>query len=209
MKNRTKKDLNNNYLNLLALGFIFSSLLLIFFSINEPKNLTPGETELSSFQGNLGNTIVNKHLLKTTEDLEFQKLKTQVENFKVLKSFDETKSEKPKYSEKDNFFDFDGDPRVRQIAEDLGRANDVKAINNKDPKSRVYQSMFDEKRNKAIAYKEKVAAAKKFISDARKDGWEVEIDKDFKIKSYNKIGSPSEEEQENKKFEGYELFPNK
>ncbi len=209
MKNLPKKNLNNNYLNLLALGFIFSSLLLIFFSINEPRNLTPGETELSSFQGNVGNAIVNKHLLKTTENLEFQKLKTQVENFKVLKSFDEIKPEIPKYSEKDNFFDFDGDPRVRKMAEDLGRANDIKAINSNDPKSRVYQAMFDEKRNKAIAYKEKVAAAKKFISDARKDGWEVEIDKDFKIKSYNKIGSTSEEEEENKKFEGYELFPNK
>jgi len=202
----------NQYLTILAMGFIFCSAFLLFFAVDNHEAAEEGSADFSSLSGSKENALINKHLLKTTDDLEFQKMNAQLENLKAIKSLNETKPQKPVYSAEDNFFDFDGDPRLRQLAEDVGRANDVKSRKNNDPQNVVYESMFRDEEKQKNDYQTKVAQAKDFIAKAKKDGWAVVIDENFKIKSYKRINrseADEQEEQEAKKFQGYELFPSK
>lgn len=213
MSGNKKNGSANNYLAVLAVGFIACSVLLFFISMEENNPPLEGNAELSSLSPHKENEIINKHLMKTTENIEYEKLKTQVENLKAARAFSEVAPQKPVYSGDSDFFDFDGDPRLRQLAEDVGRANDIKKIKTNDPQNLVYESMFRDEQNQKRDYEQKVAKAKEFIRKAKKDGWAVVIDENFKIKSYRRI-DPSQqqdevEEREAKKFEGYELFPSK
>lgn len=82
-----------------------------------------------------------------------------------------------------------------------------------DPQSVIYQDVLNSERRSQLSYDAKLAQAKKFIAKARADGWAVVLDKDFKVKSYTRIDKDSENRrklsEEERKFEGYELFPNK
>jgi hypothetical protein len=120
--------------------------------------------------------------------------------------------QKPVYTEENNFFDFSGDPRERQLAEDVGRANDVKPVNKNTPQSVIYESMIRDELSQKQDYEAKIAKAKEFIRKAREDGWAVVIDQNFRIKSYQRIDKSQQDEvaeKEARKFEGYDLFPTK
>lgn len=213
MSKNKKSDSANNYLAVLALGFIACSALLFFISVEENHPPVEGSAEFSSLSPRKENEIINKHLMKTTENMEYEKLKTQVENLKAARAFSEVAPQKPIYSGESDFFDFDGDPRLRQLAEDVGRANDAKKIKTNDPQNLVYESMFRDEQNQKRDYDQKVAKAKEFIRKAKQDGWAVVIDENFKIKSYRRIEKSQQQdesdEREARKFEGYELFPSK
>lgn len=209
-----KKQANsaNKYLSILAAGFIFCSLFILLLAFERVDNLQEGSADFSSLSLSKENALINSHLQKTTEDVEFNKLEVQLENMRAMKAFRDSKLEKPSYKEESNFFDFDGDPRLRQLAEDVGRANDAKSIKSNDPQSIVYQNMINDKRKQQMDYEQKRLQAKQFIERARKDGWAVVIDENFKIKSYQRIDRSEESEEEKleaKRYQGYELFPSK
>lgn len=202
----------NKYLSLLALGFISCSALLIAISFESKNPETEGSADFSSLSPQKENQLINKHLLKTTEDIEYSKLKAQVENLKAVNSLSNSMPQKPVYTEENNFFDFSGDPRERQLAEDVGRANDVKPVNKNTPQSVIYESMIRDELSQKQDYEAKIAKAKEFIRKAREDGWAVVIDQNFRIKSYQRIDKSQQDEvaeKEARKFEGYDLFPTK
>lgn len=202
----------NKYLSLLALAFISCSVLLIAISFENKTYEVEGSADFSSLSPQKENQIINKHLLKTTEDIEYSKLKTQVENLKAVNSLSNSVPQKPVYTEENNFFDFSGDPRERQLAEDVGRANDLKPVNRNTPQSVIYESMIREELQEKQDYEAKIAKAKEFIRKAREDGWAVVIDQNFRIKSYQRIDKSQQDEvaeKEARKFEGYDLFPTK
>ncbi len=202
----------NKYLSLLALAFISCSALLIVMSFENKNPETEGSADFSSLSPQKENQLINKHLLKTSEDIEYSKLKAQVENLKTVNSLSNSAPQKPAYTEESNFFDFSGDPRERQLAEDVGRANDVKPVNKNTPQSVIYESMLRDELSQKQDYEAKIAKAKEFIRKAREDGWAVVIDQNFRIKSYQRIDKSQQDEvaeKEARKFEGYDLFPAK
>ena len=222
MKSKPKVTANNHksYLNLLGVVFIAASLFLVLDYINEPVQsnrpmlTSEGNTDLSSLGGSKENEVINKHLWKTIDDIELQKMVNKAKSLKAQKSINEIPQEKVYNTENPHeFFDFDGDPRAKQLAEDIGRSNDAKKVKDDDPQSVIYQDVLNSERRSQLSYDFKLAQAKKFIAKARADGWAVVLDKDFKVKSYTRIDKESENRrkisEEEKKFEGYELFPNK
>ncbi|MCK6598355.1 MAG: hypothetical protein L6Q37_08330 [Bdellovibrionaceae bacterium] len=222
MKSKPKLTTNNNksYLNLLGVVFIAASLFLVFDYINEPSQpikpilTSEGNTDLSSLGGSKENEVINKHLWKTTDDIELQKMINKAQSLKAQKSIDEIPQETSYNTENPHeFFEFDGDPRAKQLAEDIGRSNEAKKIKDDDPQSVIYQDVLNSERRSQLSYDAKLAQAKKFIAKARADGWAVVLDKDFKVKSYTRIDKDLENKrklsEEERKFEGYELFPNK
>lgn len=211
-KQKDKSKSSNSYLSLLAFAFIACSALLVAISFENKNHDTEGSVDFSSLSPKNENQIINKHLQKTTEDIEYSKLKTQVENLKTMNALSNSAPQKPVYTEENNFFDFSGDPRERQLAEDVGRANDIKPVNTNTPQSIIYEAMLRDNLSEKKEYEVKVAKAKEFIRKAKEDGWAVVIDQNFKIKSYQRIDKSQQDEvaeKEARKFEGYDLFSSK
>lgn len=210
MKPKTVKKNEATFAGMIGAFFLISAVFFGGYVFYEDKlNLNEreeGHSEFSSTYKPSEIDIVNDHLKSVSDKMELQRMKAMVANMKVANSSSGESSNTNRVEETRPIIDFSDDPRGRQQAEDFGRTNELKKIPT-DPRSLVYGSVIDERRAQKVKEFQRREQAKAFVANAKKDGWRVRLDENFKIKSYDRMNPDSEEQIEQEKFKGYEILP--
>ena len=209
MKTQRSKENNNTFAYLIGLFFLASSALFGVFVISEdhlnlPNEPVAGQTEFSSTHKSTDLDKVNDHLRSVADKMETDRLRTLVANLKA--SHDNSPSQPlPQNNSNEPIVEIENGMRERQLAQELGRTNEFKkpAV---DPRSIVYNSVIQDRENAKAKEEERRRLAKEFVAKARKEGWIVHLDSDFKIKSYRHVDETPENEQETD-YRGYSVIP--
>jgi len=159
----------------LALFLLFSAGALFWLAASDEKSL--GENDLIPVQ--LSDESVNKHLRKTSMKIESQKMKAQIDNFTKAPSLAEN-SAVQSYEASSHGLDFKPDPRINELANRLD-TDKKEATRTADPKEMIQMQMYEQQKwnEYNLAYRQ--AYAEKFVENARRNGWEIRLNDDYKV----------------------------
>lgn len=208
MKTQKPKKKDNFAAYFLGLCFLASSALFGAFVLSEGHpvvaDITEGQTDFSSIRKVTELDSVNDHLKSVSDKMEYERLKTLVANLKA--SRDTSPSQPIDQSNRDEpIVVLENDLRERQMAQQLGRTNEFKKAPT-DPRSLVYNSVIEDRQATKAKEEERKRQAKEFVAKARKDGWIVNLDSEFKIKSYRHVDDMPDQDGE-KDYRGFPVLP--
>jgi hypothetical protein len=190
------------------LCFLASSALFGVFVLSEDhpvgSGIEEGQSEFSSTHKITEIDNVNDHLKSVSDKMEYERLKNLVENLKA--SHEMGPSQPVVRSNNDEpIVELENDLRERQMAQQLGRTNEFKKPST-DPRSLVYNSVIEDRQAAKAKEELRKRQAKEFVAKARKDGWIVNLDSEFKIKSYRHVDDMPDQEVE-KDYRGFPVLP--
>jgi hypothetical protein len=201
-----KKD--NFAAYLLGLFFLASSALFGVFVISDEHPTivaaTEGQSDSSSLHKITELDNVNDHLKSVANKMEYQRLQALVAN---LKAGHDTAPSQPvvQNNSDEPIVELENDLREKKMAQQLGRTNEFKKPST-DPRSLVYKSVIEDRQATKAKEEERKRQAKEFVANARKDGWIVNLDSDFKIKSYRHVDDmPDQDGDED--YRGFPVLP--
>tara|TARA_B110001454_G_scaffold218991_1_gene249079 strand:+ start:125936 stop:126565 length:630 start_codon:yes stop_codon:yes gene_type:complete len=208
MKTQKPKKNDNFAAYLLGLFFLASSALFGVFVISDDHGTVAGQTEGQSDFSSTRNITeldkVNDHLKSVADKMEYERLKTLVANLKASR---DTGPSTPIVQNNDDqpIVELENDLREKQMAQQLGRTNEIKRPAT-DPRSLVYNSVIEDRQLAKAKEEERIRQAKEFVAKARKEGWIVNLDSDFKIKSYRHVDDMPDQNPE-KDYRGFPVVP--
>lgn len=207
MKAKKKKN-ENFFARLIGVFFLVSSTFFCGYVMFEDKlNLNEeGQADFSSVRKVNDLDTVNEHLKSVSDKMELERMKALVANMKVDHSNVTVRDQVNPANENQPIIDFSDDPRIRQLAEDFGRTTDLKK-RPQDPRSIVYNSVIEDRALQKQKEVERRQQALEFVSRARKDGWIVKLDENYKIKSYRRADEDTSGKTEEIDYKGYEVIP--
>lgn len=207
MKAKKKKN-ENFFARLIGVFFLVSSTFFCGYVMFEDKlNLNEeGQADFSSVRKVNDLDTVNEHLKSVSDKMELERMKALVANMKVDHSNVTVRDQVNPANENQPIIDFSDDPRIRQLAEDFGRTTDLKK-RPQDPRSIVYNSVIEDRALQRQKEVERRQQALEFVSRARKDGWIVKLDENYKIKSYRRADEDPSGKTEEIDYKGYEVIP--
>lgn len=209
MKTQNSKDSNSTFGYLIGLFFLASSAIFGVFVFSEDhlnlhSDSGAGQTDFSSIHKATDLDKVNDHLKSVADKMETDRLRNLLANLKVSRDTSPTQTITQKASD-EPIVEIENGMRERQLAHELGRTNEFKK-SPADPRSVVYNSVIQDRENAKAKEEERKRLAKEFVAKARKEGWIVQLDSEFKIKSYRHIDETPENEQETD-YRGYSVIP--
>lgn len=133
---------------------------------------------------------VNKHLTSTNDRIEFSRQRMALENARAAKDLRETVAQ-PTYLPERSGVDLSTDPRGYEIANELGRGSRFESMPS-SPDEEIQKELFNAQQNAEYTKAYKDEYARQFIENARKGGWLVELNDDYKVISVRPIRKPSQ-----------------
>jgi len=207
MKAQKPKDNNKNFSYLIGFFFLASSAIFGIFVVSEdhlnlPNEPIAGQADFSSIHKSTSLDKVNDHLKSVSDKMETERLKALVANLKA--SHDNAPSQPPQRNGSDvPIVEIENGMREQQLARELGRTNEFKKPAT-DPRSIVYESVIQDRETAKLKEEESRRLAKEFVAKARKEGWIVNLDSNFKIKSYRHVDDTPNQETD---YRGYSVIP--
>ncbi len=171
---KTKNELDNKKL-LLSLFFLFSAFGLFWLALQDEEGLS--ENDLIPVQAS--DEAVRKHLRKTSQKIQAQKVQAQIENFAPAPRFNEGGTQV--YEASSHGLEFRPDPRLNELSHTLRREPKASGSQLPEPNEMIQNQLYEQQRwnEYKLAYRQ--AYAQKFIENARKHGWEIRLNEEFKI----------------------------
>lgn len=160
----------------LALLMLLSAVGLFWLATRDEETLS--ENDLIPVQ--LSDEMVNKHLHKTSMKIESQKVKAQIENFTKAPRLDEATTVQS-YEASSHSLDFKPDPRINELATRLDSEKKQGSRPSADPKEVIQMQMYEQQKwnEYNLAYRQ--AYAEKFVENARRNGWEIRLNDEYKV----------------------------
>lgn len=185
------KDSSKLVALLLLIGAI---VLLILYLGSDGKKKKSLETS-QAVKSEKYEKSVNKHLMVTNETIEMQRQRMEIENARFAKDLDAA-SAQPKYVAPQEGADLATDHRASDIADLLGRG-ERKPESFETPNDIIQKELFNRQQmdEYSKAYKEEYA--RQFVENARRGGYKVQLDDNFKVISVSPIRKPSHSTHEN------------
>ncbi|MNJ93464.1 hypothetical protein D3C87_111460 [compost metagenome] len=132
---------------------------------------------------------VNKHLMVTNDTMEMARQRMAIENAQLARDFSSTKPQKV-YEVQSNGVDLSGDSHAADIANELGRGERQRVINS--PHDVIQKELFNDQQNEAYTQAYKEEYARQFVENARKGGYKVQLNDEFKVISVTPIRKPTQ-----------------
>lgn len=144
---------------------------------------------------------VNKHLMVTNETMALQRQRMEIENARLAKDLDST-SAQPAYQAPTEGSNLNSENRAAEIANELGRG-ERKESANLNPDEIIQKEIFNAQQMEAYSKAYKEEYARQFVENARRGGYAVQLDDNFKVISVRPIRNPSQENESlvNDKFD--------
>ncbi|MGZ3747916.1 MAG: hypothetical protein ACXWRE_11170 [Pseudobdellovibrionaceae bacterium] len=190
-----QKKEDKSYLVALALLLLSGFFLLLFIFHESGKenghatDSSTGPVDAKKFEDK-----VNNHLFKTSQSIENSRQKMQIENDQLLNRGISTK---PSPQETLHKLDFSMDPRAEALLKELGREA-KEATGPASADEEVQTDLFESQNNQELSEAYKKEYARQFIENARKAGYIIKLNDDYKVISVRPIRKPAE---------NMELFP--
>lgn len=180
-KKNEKKD--RSYL----LGFIFlllSAFFVFLFLLPDGKK---GEVANKNPQSKQFEEKVNKYLFQTSQQMELNRQKAQIE----ANDLEAKGLGKPTVKDDVHHLDLSTDPRAEALLRELGRdVKDNGAPMNAD--EQVQAELFQEQENQEYSEAYKKEYARQFVENARKAGYIIKLNDDYKVISISPIRKPAD-----------------
>ncbi|MEK6772579.1 MAG: hypothetical protein AABY64_01450 [Bdellovibrionota bacterium] len=174
-----EKEFDNKKL-LLSIMLLVSAIGIAWFAIWEEPEINDEDERISVLNNE---AAVNKHLRKTSQKIESQKLNAQIENYTKMPDLNGGTSA---YEASSQSLDFKEDPRIKELTATLGKEKKIPEIP-KNPKDIVQAQLYDQQKWNEYNLSYRQAYAQRFIEKAKKDGWEIRLNAEFKIIKAKKI----------------------
>lgn len=182
---------NKNNKTPLGFFFVFLSIVLLFlaYSYQDQKQ---SSNQLRQHKPIPHLERVNEHLSMTYLKKSLSEAKIEAENKKLTPIIDSPKNFDSSDIHANSGLDLSSDNRSELLTENLGRGMKTFAMPI-NPKEVIYTDLFnqDQDREYSVAYKE--AYAKQFIENAKRSGYIIKLDSNYKIISVTPIQNPSNE----------------
>lgn len=203
---KAKKN-GNQSATYIGIFFLVSSAMFGFFIMNEEHLNIPeeGQSDFSSLHKPDDLNNINEHLRSVTDKIELARLKNQVANLKAGRAGGTAGSNSFETSTNEPIIEFDNDPRMRRLADELGRTNQVQKIGN-DPRTQAYEAVIQKRKDDQKKAEENRLNAERFVAEALKDGWVVKLDSNYGIKSYYQLQENPNRQKETE-YKGFTVVP--
>lgn len=150
---------------------------------------SPGSRTPPSARSAQAQESVNRHLEKTAEKLEMERRRMQVENARMALEYANSAPD-PQYAPPTREgAELIHDQRTEKLAEDLGVDSQRTLPTN--PMDLIHQQLFEAQRNREMTDAYKKAYAAQFIENARRGGYEIKLNDEFRVISVKPIRRPS------------------
>jgi hypothetical protein len=172
--------------HVLPLLLLFLSAFFIFlFLIPEAKKpVTPEKTNVRSKEFE---ARVNRHLFETSQKMEHSRERMEIEasqantNVQAVQEAPEAKG-----------VDLSVDPRAEALVQALGR--DVKEPSDpKNPHELIQAELFEQEKFSQYSEEYKREYARQFIENAKKAGYIVKLNSDYKVISVTPVRNPAQD----------------
>lgn len=185
---RPQKDSSMDKKNIaLSLLLLFSSIGLFWFALKEDdENFDNEKVSLQQSEN-----VINDHLKKTAKKIEEEKIKAQIENLQQYKNAEnKMEMQSSDFSSNIKNDDFKSDPRLDELTQSLGK-NRKEPSPPKSPKEVIHAQMYDHQKwnEYTLAYRQ--SYADKFVENARRQGWVIKLDNEYKIISAKPVKKDS------------------
>lgn len=178
MKPAKKKDL--------PFALVLVLLLAAGFLFYEATQHQSGQTQQSSTQPSFDTeAMVNRHLFYTAQKAELQKEIIQVENSWTAPAVGESLFKDPKPSNKAYGVDHSPDTYEARVVNDLN-LND-KQVNYVSPSGVIQRELHERRVVAEYSQRWKEEYVEQFLENARKNGYEVTLDKDYRVVNVREI----------------------
>ena len=186
MKKQEKKD--KSYLFGLALLLLSGFFVFLFLLPESPQVANSGNrvTQSKEFESK-----VNNHLFKTSQSIEISREKMKMEADQLA-----ARGINPKSAVKEDFqgLDFSTDPRAEALLKELGR--DVKESSGPTNADEAVQAdLFESEQYQQYSEAYKKEYARQFIENARKAGYLIKLNDEYKVISVKAIRKPAQNMQ--------------
>jgi hypothetical protein len=175
---------------LLALLLFVGAGLLLFMSLESPKQKTSEASARERIKGPEWEKKVNHHLFSTNEDIDFQRQKMQIENRRLAPEIYNTRKQNA-YKDSNQGVDLSTDSRGYEIANELGRGSRENGAP-QTPHEVVQGEIFNEQQRDEYTDAYKKEYARQFVENARRGGYDVKLSDDFKVLSVRPLRRPSQ-----------------
>ena len=166
---------------LVALLLLLTAAFLVWSS-REVQPREPGPLSKAKNYDDL----VNLHLQETYKNIQRQQIQAEIANDKEAPSLSETAPNKINRPQ-DLSLEFKQDPRIKEIPEMTGRAVKPELPDDVDPKVVIQKRLHEEQRWNEYSQAYREAYAKQFIENARRGGWDIKLNHEFKVLSVKPI----------------------
>lgn len=172
---------------------LFALLLFLGAGALAIMSLGPDKSPKSPDKVNSAKTqkfeqTVNKHLMVTNDKMEMARERMALENANV-KDFNATKAQRV-YESSQSGVDLSGDARAAQLANELGRGERQQVVTG--PHDVIQKELFNQEQTDAYTQAYKEEYARQFIENARRGGYKIQLDENFKVISVTPIRRPSQ-----------------
>lgn len=132
---------------------------------------------------------VNRHLMMTNDKVELAQQRMAVDNNRLTKDFHETSAQKV-YEQPQGGVDLTGEGYAANVAEDLGRGERKSTM--KSPHDVIQAELFNAQQDQEYSEAYRQEYARQFVENARRGGYKVQLDEDFKVISVTPLRKPSQ-----------------
>lgn len=179
----------NDHSKLLAVLLFVGAGALILMSMGTEQarkgSVAPASVKTEKFEKS-----VNKHLMYTNEKMDLQRRRMEIENARLATDFNATKSQAT-YQPQTSGVDLSTDSRAAEVANEIGRGvrNEDEALS---PHDVIQKELFNADQNAEYTQAYKVEYARQFVENARRGGYKVILDDQYRVKQVIPIRNPSE-----------------
>lgn len=173
---KSSKDGSVNKNIALSLLLLFSSIGLFWFALKEEDEDLDNERVYLQQSEN----AINNHLKKTARKIEEGKIKVQVENLQSKNAANRIEMQSTDFSSTSHSNDFKSDPRLDELTQSLGK-NKKEPAPPKSPKEVIQAQMYDNQQWNEYTLSYRQSYADKFVENARRQGWVIKLDSEYKI----------------------------
>ncbi len=179
MSNKIEKSSQDGSMNkniALSLLLLFSSIGLFWFALKEENENLDNEGVYLQQSEN----AINDHLKRTARKIEEGKIKVQVENLQSKNAANRIEMQSTDFSSTSHSNDFKSDPRLDELTQSLGK-NKKEPAPPKSPKEVIQAQMYDNQQWNEYTLSYRQSYADKFVENARRQGWVIKLDSEYKI----------------------------
>lgn len=181
---KQKKAQDRSYI-LAVLLLLLSGFFLFLFLTPDSKS----KNHITGPNSKEYEARVNKHLFQTSQKIEHSREKMEVETSRLATSGVPTIEKTPETA---LGVDFSADPRAEALVQTLGR--DVKESSGpKNSHELIQTELFEQERLQEYSEEYKKEFARQFIENAKKAGFNVKLNDQYKVISVTPVRKPAED----------------
>lgn len=171
---------------LLPVALVAGAALILFVALSDGG----GAMKKRVVRDEKTKVSVNEHLRKTAEQIEMQRRQMGIRNWQLANEYGQTVAERA-YTPPKEGAELMEDGSAQNVANDLGKGETRPSGIPNNPADLVQYQLFAAQSAQEYSDSYRKEYARQFIENARRGGWEVRLDENYKVISVKPVRTPA------------------